>query len=167
MTWNGSGPFLFDGAAAELGFLPIEAVTTGLEGVLSVTLADATLSATGTVAIQGAASITLADAIASGAAGLFVTATLTATLADATLQASGVLPIAGAAAVTLADAALSSDAALALTGALAVTLEPVTATAEGGTAGGRVKFGNRDITAIYFRGQRINAAALRGIAIAA
>jgi len=27
MTWGGSGPFLFDGAAVEVGFLPIESVS--------------------------------------------------------------------------------------------------------------------------------------------
>lgn len=27
MTWGGSGPFLFDGASVEVGFLPIESVS--------------------------------------------------------------------------------------------------------------------------------------------
>jgi len=37
MTWGGSGPFLFDGAAVEVGFLPIEAVAGG--GTVSVSVA--------------------------------------------------------------------------------------------------------------------------------
>lgn len=35
MTWGGSGPFLFDGAAAEIGFLPIEGITSPPGGFIS------------------------------------------------------------------------------------------------------------------------------------
>jgi hypothetical protein len=71
-------------------------------GVLSVTLADATLVSIGTLAITG---------------------TLGVTLDDATLAATGQVSIIGVLGITLADVAIAATGILAITGVLGITLQ--------------------------------------------
>ena len=80
-------------------------------GMLTVTLAAATLSSTGVLPLAG---------------------TTSATLAAATLSAAGTLPIVGTSAVTLGAATLAATGALANAGALTATLDAVTLAATGG-----------------------------------
>lgn len=102
-----------------------------IEGTLAATLADVTLSATGTLPIVGTAAVTLGAATLSSAATLAIAGTLSATLADATLTATGALPIVGTAAITLGATTLSATGALPIVGAVAVTLDSATLAATG------------------------------------
>jgi hypothetical protein len=79
-------------------------------GTASVTLADATIAATGALLIQGTLSKTLDNVTASGTGTLLIAAAASKTLDDATLVATGTLRIAATASVTLDDVTVSATA---------------------------------------------------------
>ncbi len=99
-------------------------------GSLTATLAAATVSSAAKLAIVATSTTTLAAATVSSTATLANTGALTATLASATLAATGATGAfaVGALTATLADATASSTATLALAGATTATLEAATLT---------------------------------------
>lgn len=125
---------IFDGAAIEVGQLPLEG-TTGITGTLSATLDDLTLTATGTLPIVGTLTVALDDLTSTATGTLALTGSLAATLDDATLSATGALALTGTLTATLEDVALAATGALPITGTLSVTLDDLTLTATGGGAG--------------------------------
>ncbi len=90
-------------------------LASGLSGTVSAVLADATLSSTGTLAAGASGTVTrtldAATLASSGTVGSGVTATVSVTLAAATLSASGTLAagLTGSTNTTLANATLSSS----------------------------------------------------------
>jgi hypothetical protein len=108
-------------------------------GTVSAVLADATLSATGTLASGASGTLTstldAATLASSGTVGSGVTATVSVTLAAATLSASGTLAagLSGTVTRTLDNASLSSSGALAagLTGSTNTTLANATLSSSG------------------------------------
>lgn len=119
-----------DGTARLWPALAIGVNASGeITGVLSATLEDATLSATGTVAIDGQTAVTLEDATLSATGTVAIDGALVVTLEDATLLASGTIAIDGQTAVTLEDATLLSSGVVAIDGTLSVTLEDATLSA--------------------------------------
>ena len=104
-----------------------------LTAVLNATLGNATLSATGGVVINGALSVTLGDATLSAVLLKGIQGALTATLADATLSAEIVETPdnTGELNVTLAAATLASEGALAIEGTLTQTLAAAMLSAAG------------------------------------
>lgn len=127
-----SGVTLANATLAATGTLPIAGTTTA-------TLANATLAATGTLPIAGTTSATLANATLSAAGTVAIAGSSAATLADATLAATGTLPIAGTATATLADATLAAAGTLPIAGTTTATLADATLAATGsGTDSGTV-----------------------------
>ncbi len=94
-------------------------LASGLSGTVSAVLADATLSSTGTLAAGASGTVTrtldAATLASSGTVGSGVTATVSVTLAAATLSASGTLAagLTGSTNTTLANATLSSSGTVA------------------------------------------------------
>ena len=115
-----------------LAFAIKEAVTA-ITGSLAVTLANATLVATGQLAIVGGLTRTLDNATLSAAGQLAIVGSLTRTLDNATLAATGTLisGSTGSLAVTLANATIAATGVLAIKGSLAVTLANATIAATG------------------------------------
>lgn len=95
-------------------------VTVG--GSLAATLADAAISAAGAARIAGVAAATLADAGASGAGAVPITGAASLTLSAATLEASAHV-VGNSLNVTLADAALSAAGVVPVAGAASLTVE--------------------------------------------
>lgn len=94
------------------------AAASGISGTASISEADDTVAATGTVLVSGAASITEAGDTAIGAAGVLISGVLAATQADDTLASTGALAIAAALAVSEADDSLAASGALPIVGTL-------------------------------------------------
>ena len=90
----------------------------GISGTSSVSEADDTAVATGTVLVSGAASITEAGDIAIGAAGVSISGVLATTQADDTLTSTGTLVIAAALAESEADDSLAASGTLPIVGTL-------------------------------------------------
>jgi len=106
-------------------------------GVLAVTLAAVSVSASGALTVSGSASNTLAAVGISAAGAVAVTGSASSTLAAATLSGAGAVAVAGASAVTLADVSLSGAGAVGsspISGALSVALSDVLAAASGAVA---------------------------------
>lgn len=144
-------------AAMMLALRPAPPPTSG---ALSVTLADATLAADGTVAygtISGAAAITLdaatlaaegavldlgalgatlEPATLSSAGTVLLVGSLTATLGDVTLSAAGTVPALGTLSATLSDLSVDAAGTVLVAGALSGSLDAVTLVATGETADG-------------------------------
>ncbi|MGD9726055.1 MAG: hypothetical protein AB7V39_06635 [Nitrospiraceae bacterium] len=108
-TTTGAVSPQFDNVSSLVGFA---FTPTSIEGTASITEADDTVAATGTVALNAAASITeAADTLAaSGALGLTGSASIG--LAGATMSSVAVLPIVGTASMSEQDNALASVAQL-------------------------------------------------------
>jgi hypothetical protein len=118
-------------------FLALEESLATINGTLSVTLDDATLSAAGSVAIAGALSATLDDATLAATGALGINGALSVTLDDATMVATGtqsVTPIVGTLAVTLDDATLNAAGSVAITGIVNATLDDAVLSASGSVA---------------------------------
>lgn len=109
-------------------------VDTGPQGTLSVTLGDATLASTGTVATSGVLSKTL-DAVTSTATGAVdVAGASSVTLAGITLSGAGTVDIVGTLEKTLDATTLSSTGtvgAATIEGTLSVTLDAATLSSAG------------------------------------
>lgn len=105
--------------------------TTGRTGTASVTLAAATLAATGTLPLSGQASRTLGNVTLAATGTVALTGAAAPTLAAATLAATGTVALSATASVTLAALTPTATATLALAGASAQTLAPVTSVATG------------------------------------
>lgn len=164
----------------DIGGFEIGATGGGIEGSASITLAGATLAATGALTLAGMASPTLAAATLAASATLAIEGATAATLAAATLSATGALALDGTANVTLADATLSSTGALAITGVASGTLEDATVAAEGtsantgtvaatleaatlGATGTLTLIGNADVTLADAEVSAAGALALTGV----
>lgn len=102
-----------------------------LGGVVSTTLAAATLSAAGTFANNGALATTLSDASLAAVGTQTTSGALAQTLGAATLSAVGTQTDSGGLAQTLAAATLAAAGTFANSGALAATLQAATLTAVG------------------------------------
>lgn len=106
------------------------------EAVVSVTLGNVTLSATGRLALTAVLQATLGNATLSAAGGVLIAGSLEATLGNATLTATILKGIEGALDVTLEDATLSGEIVLTPdnAGELNVTLDAATLASEGALA---------------------------------
>jgi len=104
----------------------------GIAGTLSVTLGDATLSATATVALKGTLAKTLDDLTLSFAGAVALKAAAAITLDDATLAATGTVALTGALSKTLDGISLSFTGAVQIKAALSVTLDGIVYTIHGG-----------------------------------
>jgi len=82
--------------------------SSGIEGSLAVTLADATLAATGESTIEGSLAVTLADATLAATGESTIEGSLAVTLADATLAATGEVITSGTAVASVSDAAVGA-----------------------------------------------------------
>ena len=105
--------------------------STGTSGSLSVNLAAALLSASGTVLVTGTLSKTLAAIALSAAGKTLATGTLSATLANASLTATGTVSVSGSLTRTLDAATLSATGTAQAQGQLSQTLADATVTAAG------------------------------------
>lgn len=110
-------------------------VNTAQGGVLTQTLADLSLSATGQVALKAAASITLASVSISATGALALKAQAAITLADVSLSSQAALLIRGALTATLSDLLANSSSAIAIAGELNQTLEDLSLLAAGAALG--------------------------------
>lgn len=128
--YSGAGWFdaLLVSPAAEFDMDMASAVSGGT-GTASVTLAAATLAATGTLALSGQASATLGAVTLAATGALPLTGAAAPTLATATLAATGAVALSGSAAQTLAAATVSATGALALSATASATLDALTSTA--------------------------------------
>ena len=102
-----------------------------LNGSLTVTLDNVTVSSVSDIDIAATASVTLDEVTVSSAATLSLSGTETTTLDDATVSSDATLLIQATASVTLDDATVSSDADLEIHADTSVTLDDVTVSAEG------------------------------------
>lgn len=107
--------------------------TTTITGSLAATLAAVTLAGSGTTTILGSLAETLDNATlaASGSVGSPVTGTVSETLDNATLAASGTTTVVGTLAQTLANTTLAGAGTTTIVGTLGVTLENISITASG------------------------------------
>jgi formylmethanofuran dehydrogenase subunit C len=107
--------------------------TESRTGTASITLSDATVSSTGTVALSGAASITL-DGVglsATGQVGAPIIGTASITLASIGLTASGQVAVKADAAITLGSLSLTASGTAAVAGSLSQTLAALTSSSAG------------------------------------
>ncbi len=109
-------------------------LASGVTGSASITQAENTVSAAGTVAITGAASITQAANTVSVAGTVDITATASITQADSIVSSTGTVAIVGSAAITQADGTVSSAGAVAIVGDSALTQAANTVSAIGAVA---------------------------------
>ncbi len=126
-TSGGTGSASITLAAATL------AATGALDiaGQTTATLAPATLAATGTVALAGSTAATLANATLTATGAVALSGTASNTLAAATLAATGTVALSGTASITLAGVTSAATGTVALAGASTPTLAPLTAAATG------------------------------------
>ena len=100
-------------------------------GVLSTTLGDATLAASGTLTVSGTLATTLSSATLAASGTLTASGTLATTLGSATLAANGTLTASGTLATTLGGSTLSASGALTVGGTITATMNDATLAANG------------------------------------
>lgn len=101
-------------------------------GTITVTTANATCAAAGTVGVAGTIAATLANATSAMAGTVGVAGTVASTLADASCSAAGTVGVKGTIASTLADASCSMAGSVgAVSGTITVTLANATCAAAG------------------------------------
>jgi hypothetical protein len=110
--------------------------TTPIVGGLSTTLGAATLTSAGTTPIDGDLSTTLGAATLSSEGTVVdanITGDMSVTLGDATLSATGTTPIVGGMSASLGDATLSSEGAIPAFAAATLSLSDATLSSTGTT----------------------------------
>ncbi len=107
----------------------------GSTGTLSVSLADATLSSTGTLLATGTLSVTLTNTTLASTGTILATGTLSVTLANAALTASGYEAITGTLNVLLDNSTISSSGVVAVNGTLSQNLVSALLASSGTTTG--------------------------------
>lgn len=125
-------------------YLVIGPVSTGTSGTASITEADDTVSAAGTVTLKGTASITEASDTLSSAVTLLIKGTASPAEAGDTLSSTATLLIKGTLSTTEASDTLAATGVLPITGTLSVTEAGDTLSAQG--AGQPVTTGTLDVT---------------------
>lgn len=128
-TTSNQYPTNSEAVAWVVAFQP--SASTGISGTESVTLAAATVAATGTVKVQGSESATLSGATVAATGTVKVQGAESATLADSTNAATGSVPAKGAESTTLAGATVAATGSAPAKGAENVTLDGVTPASSG------------------------------------
>lgn len=128
----------------ELGTSSLTFAQPPLVGDRSITLAAATVAATGRVAIVGAGSISCAAATLAATGRVAISGAFSATLANATLAATGTVQdpsSTGTRSVTLGAATVAATGAVAVSGAANITLAATTVAGAGrvAVAGGKAQ----------------------------
>lgn len=96
------------------------------EGELDVTLADATVVATGLIPISGSLAKTLAAATVVAAAEIDIAGSLAKTLGAVTLASAGTIPVVGSLAKTLGGVTTTATGVIPITGEADFSLAPIT-----------------------------------------
>lgn len=111
-----------------------ECPDAGITGVMSQTLGNVTISATGQVDVQGSAGVSLAGVSLAGSGQVLVNGTLGQTLSPVAIAGAGVVLVNGGLGQTLANVGLTSAGSVAdtaINGSLAQTLANVVLTSAG------------------------------------